>query len=299
MSDISAKENLVRVLTRRNPRYVPYRRMDGAIAGMVRIPYKDSRALLSGTDRWGVTWKGGTAATSERETEIQGYPVHHPLSQLEELSTFPFPDPDEPGIMDGLPDGVDRDQALVVGEICFPVQDRAHLLMGMENFFVALIKQTEQIRELLHRITDYQVGIVQRYLTMGVDIIRALDDYGGQTSLLTSPRLWRTLIKPELARIVAAAKQGGAWFWLHSCGHVMEVLPDLIEIGVDILDPLQARANDQALAKRLYGDKLCIMGGIDTQQVLSLGTPGRSMQRSSPRSALWVPAEASFWLQTH
>jgi uroporphyrinogen decarboxylase len=85
--------------------------------------------------------------------------------------------------------------------------------------------------------------------------------------------LWRASIKPELARIVAAAKQGGAWFWLHSCGHIMEILPDLVEIGVDILDPLQARANDQALAKRLYGDKLCIMGGIDTQQVLSLGTP--------------------------
>ena len=273
MSDISARENLVRVLTRNNPMYVPYRRMDGSISGMVRIPYKDSRALLSGTDRWGVGWEGGIAATSEREAEIQGYPVYHPLKDLDEIGAFPFPDPDEPGIMDRLLDGVDRNKALVVGELCFPVQDRAHLLMGMEDFFVALLKQPEPMRELFHRITDYQVGIVQRYLSMGVDIIRALDDYGGQASLLMGPKLWRALIKPELARIVAAAKQGGAWFWLHSCGHIMEILPDLIEIGVDILDPLQARANDQALAKRLYGDQLCIVGGIDTQQVLTLGTP--------------------------
>ena len=63
------------------------------------------------------------------------------------------------------------------------------------------------------------------------------------------------------------------FFWLHSCGHVMEIIPDLIEIGVDILDPVQVRANDQATAKRLYGDKICFMGGIDTQHLLTEGTP--------------------------
>jgi uroporphyrinogen decarboxylase len=104
-----------------------------------------------------------------------------------------------------------------------------------------------------------------------VDIIRVLDDYGTQRGLLIGPQRWRSFIKPELARIVAAAKAGGALFWLHSCGYVMDILPDLVDIGIDILDPVQVMANDQAEAKRLYGDKLCLMGGMDTQRVLTLG----------------------------
>jgi uroporphyrinogen decarboxylase len=275
------KENLLRAITRNDPDHVPIRRLDGSISGMARIIYKDSRALLSGTDRWGVTWAGGVAAANEWDAEIQGYPAIHPLRDLTEWETYPFPDPDEPGIMDGLLDGVDREQVLVTGEICFPVQDRAHLLTGLDTFCMAAVDQPEQVRGLLSRIADYQIGIVRRYLAMGVDIIRGLDDYGGQTALLLGPRLWRKLIKPELARVVKAAKAcpepgqraGGAFFWLHSCGHIMEIIPDLIEIGVDILDPVQVRANDQAAAKRLYGDKICFMGGIDTQHLLTEGTP--------------------------
>ena len=88
-----------------------------------------------------------------------------------------------------------------------------------------------------------------------------------------SPTLWRRLIKPELARIVAAAKEGGAIFWLHSCGHIMEILPDLIEIGVDVVDPIQVTANDIVEVKRLYGDKLSFMGGMDIQHMMTLASP--------------------------
>ncbi|MCX6029270.1 MAG: hypothetical protein NT169_08205 [Chloroflexi bacterium] len=283
------KENLLRAITRNNPDHVPIRRLDGSISGMVRIIYKDSRALLSGADRWGVTWAGGIAATSEWDAEIQGYPVNHPLQDLSELDTYPFPDPNEPGIMDGLMDGVDREQVLITGEICFPVQDRGHLLMGLDNFCMAAVDQPDRVRALLRRIADYQIGIVRRYLDMGADIIRGLDDYGGQQALLLGPRLWRRLIKPELARIVKAAKTGGAFFWLHSCGHVMEIIPDLIDIGVDVLDPVQVRANDQAEAKRLYGDKICFMGGIDTQHLLSLGTPEEIAAEVRERIRLLAP----------
>jgi uroporphyrinogen decarboxylase len=199
--------------------------------------------------------------------------------------------------MDGLMDRVDREQVLVTGEICFPVQDRAHLLMGLENFCMAAVDQPDRVAALLGRIADYQIGIVRRYLAMGADIIRGLDDYGGQQALLLGPRLWRKLIKPELARIIRAAKacsapgqrDGGALFWLHSCGHVMEIIPDLIEIGVDILDPVQVRANDQATAKRLYGDKICFMGGIDTQHLLTEGTPEEIITEVRERITMLAP----------
>jgi uroporphyrinogen decarboxylase len=272
MYALSEKENLIHALTRRSPDYVPVRRLDGRIPGMTEILYRGSQAPLSGTDRWGVTWAGGAPAGNEWEPEIASYPVAHPLQDLSILDDYPFPDPYEPGIMDGLLDDVDQDQVLVSGKLFFLLLERAHLLVGMENLFLAMIDQPDKVRHLLSRIADHQIGIVHRYLDLEVDIIRATDDYGAQRSLLLSPELWRSLIKPELSRIITAAKEGGALFWLHSCGHIMEILPDLIEIGVDVVDPVQANANDQAEFKRSYGDKLCFMGGIDTQHTLTLGS---------------------------
>jgi uroporphyrinogen decarboxylase len=270
---LSPRENLLAAIQHQAPDSVPVRRLDGSISGMARLIYKDSRALLHGADRWGVEWAGGAAAAAESDAEIQGYPVKHPLADLATLDSYPLPDPNEASLMDGLLEGIDPDEVLLVGEICFPLQDRAHLLMGLDNFCIAVVDQPERVAVLLRRIADYHIGIVRRYLALGVNIIRGLDDYGGQRALLLGPRLWRKLIKPELARIIAAAKEGGALFWLHSCGHVMEIIPDLIEIGVDILDPVQVRANDQAALKRLHGDRNCLMGGIDTQRLLTQGTP--------------------------
>jgi uroporphyrinogen decarboxylase len=288
-TEMTERENVLRAITHRDPEYVPVRRLDGRVPGMARLIYRNSRALLSGPDRWGVVWAGGIAAKSDFEPEIQGYPVHHPLRDLADLDHYPFPDPDEPGILDGVLDGVDHRQVLVTGELMFPVQDRAHTLMGMDNFLLALIDQPERMHVLLQRIADYQIGIIGRYVALGVEILRGLDDYGTQSSLLLGPRRWRTFIKPELARIVKAAKDGGALFWLHSCGRVMEILPDLVEIGVDILDPVQVRANDQAAAKRLYGDRLCLMGGMDTQQVLTQGTPDEVEAEVKARIELLAP----------
>ena len=270
---LSAKENLIHVLTHGDPEYIPVRRMDGRVPGMVSLLYHGSQAPLEGTDRWGVRWAGGVPAASEWEPAIASYPVEYPLRDLSKLDEYPFPNPGEPGIIDGLLDGVDLGEVLISGKLFFLLLERANLLVGMENLLLAMLDQPDRVRALLHRIADYQIGIVQRYLDLGADIIRATDDYGSQKTLLISPRLWRSLIKPEFARIVKAVKDGSALFWLHSCGHIMEILPDLVEIGVDVLDPLQARANDQSMAKRLYGDRLCFMGGVDTQQVLSLGTP--------------------------
>ncbi len=290
MCAMPAKENLVRALARRNPEYVPVRRMDGRIPGMISLLYHGSQAPLEGSDRWGVTWAGGIPATNEWEPAIVSYPVEHPLRDLSKLDEYPFPDPDEPGIMDGLLDGVNQEEVLVSGKLFFLLLERANMLMGMENLFLAMIDQPGRVRTLLRRIADYQIGIVRRYLDLGVDIIRATDDYGAQKTLLMSPRLWRSLIKPELERIVEVAKEGGALFWLHSCGHIMEILPDLVEIGVDVLDPVQARANDQAEAKRLYGDRLSFMGGMDTQRVLSLGSPEEIIAEVKKRIGLMGPS---------
>jgi uroporphyrinogen decarboxylase len=289
MYELSAKENLVCALTRRDPEYVPFRRMDGHIPGLVNILYHGSTAPLNGTDRWGVTWSGGIPARSEWEPEVMSYPTYHPLSDLDRLNDYPFPDPQEPGLMDGLLQDVDRSRVIVSARQNFLLLERAHLLMGMENLMVAMLLDQDRAQDLLHRIADYQIGIIQRYLALDVDIIRATDDYGGQDRLLISPALWRRLIKPELARIVRAVKEGGAMFWLHSCGHIMEILPDLVEIGVDVLDPIQATANDVVEVKRLYRDKLSFMGGMDVQHMMTRASPAEVTAAVRTSMAIMAP----------
>jgi len=270
---MNPKENLLRALHRDGPEYVPVRRMDGRIPGMTRLHYRNSMLYQAGVDRWGVRWEGGLPAGFEWEPRIQAYAVEHPLADLAALASYHFPDPGEPDMFGAMFDGIDREANLVMAEVPYLLFERAYLLMGMEAFFVAATEQPADVAILLHRIADYQIALIRRLVAGGADAIRTTDDYGGQNSLLMSPRMWRRLIKPELARIVSATKEVGAMFFLHSCGHIMEVVPDLIEIGVDVLDPIQAGSNDHVQLKRLYGDRLTFMYGVNSQGALSQGTP--------------------------
>jgi uroporphyrinogen decarboxylase len=270
---LSPKENLLRTLRRSNPEYVPVRRMDGRIPGMIRLHYRNSMLYQAGTDRWGVRWEGGLPAGFEWEPRIQAYAVEHPLADLSALAAYCFPDPDESNMFGDMFEGIDHEANLVLAEVPYLLFERAYLLMGMEAFFVAAAEQPEAIARLLGRIADYQIALIRRLIAHGADAIRATDDYGGQKSSLMSPRMWRQLIKPGLARIVAATKEAEAMFFLHSCGHIMELVPALIEIGVDVLDPIQAGANDHVRLKQLYGDRISFMYGVNSQGALSQGTP--------------------------
>lgn len=268
---ISEKENLLRAIQRANPHHVPVRRMNGVIPGMIKVYYQGSRMTQAGMDSWGVRWEGGTPAGKEWEPLVQPYAVGHPLTDLAKVEDYPFPDPDDPGLMAGLLSGIDWDQIVLAGELPLLLFERAHALAGMEDLMVAMAENPEAVQILLRRIADFDIRIVERYIELGVEAVRCQDDYGGQVSLLMSPRMWRKLIKPELARIYKVVKEAGLILFHHSCGNVMEIVNDLIEIGVDVLDSVQPKTNDRARLKELYGDRLSFMGGMDTHYVLSQG----------------------------
>ena len=269
---ISEKENLLRAIKRTDPHHVPVRRMDGVIPGMVKVYYHGCRMTQAGTDSWGVRWEGGTPAGREWEPLVQPYAVGHPLTDLSKVEEYPFPDPNDPALMAGLLSGIDRDEIVLAGELPLLLFERAHALAGMEDLMVAMAENPEAVQTLLRIIADYDIRILERYVELGVGAVRCQDDYGGQVSLLLSPRMWRKLIKPELARIYKVAKEAGLIVFHHSCGNIMEIVPDLVEIGVDVLDSVQPNTNDRAKLKELYGDRLSFMGGMDTHYALSQGT---------------------------
>ena len=106
-----------------------------------------------------------------------------------------------------------------------------------------------------------------------MDGIFLSDDYGHQQSLLMSPYHWQEFIKPRLRELFAKIKDAGLFTFLHSCGNVSEIVPDLIQVGLDVLHPVQPEAMDIASLKTEYGDKLAFYGGISTQKTLPRGTP--------------------------
>ena len=107
---------------------------------------------------------------------------------------------------------------------------------------------------------------------MDFDALHFGDDLGTQLGTFFSPRLFRDLLKPLYKRLWGVWKEAGKFVMMHSCGRVMDLLPDLVEIGLDVLEPVQP-CNDLEVLKARYGDRLTFWGGIDTQRLLPFGTP--------------------------
>jgi len=129
------------------------------------------------------------------------------------------------------------------------------------------------VEDLLDQLTDFYVrSIANLGAFKGIDAVCLIDDYGIQQGLVISPEIWRQFIKPRLATIVRALEAQGLIPHLHSCGCVTELIPDFIEIGVKMLDPLQPEAMDAGAIKAQYGKQLTLLGGFSTQRIIPYGT---------------------------
>jgi uroporphyrinogen decarboxylase len=154
--------------------------------------------------------------------------------------------------------------------------ERAWNLRGMQEFMMDIAMQPTFVESLLDRLMDIMLDCIDKTVQDygdAVDAIGWTDDYGGQTNLMLSPRSWRRLFKPRLAILSERIRQAGKYVFFHSCGNIEAILPDLIEIGVDILNPIQPETMDIFKLKREYGKNICFFGGLGTQHTLVNGTP--------------------------
>ncbi len=170
--------------------------------------------------------------------------------------------------------------AIIADPVSGGIQEQTVWLRGIEKFFLDLYQNRDIIEELLDSVKDNQIEITEMYLEQlsdYVDIILYGDDYGNQDRLMMHPKMWRELIKPRVKEFVRNIKRNYPHIkiLLHSCGSIHAIIPDLIEIGFDILNPVQPLAigMDHQSLKDRYGKKICFHGGFDIQQVLPYGTP--------------------------
>jgi uroporphyrinogen decarboxylase len=145
-----------------------------------------------------------------------------------------------------------------------------------------MITSPQELERLFDRICDYFLTLVEVALEYDVDAVYFGDDWGQQKCLIMGPEKWRRFIKPRMARLYRRVKEKGKYVIQHSCGDCYEILPDLIEIGLDCYQTFQPEIYDIAEVKRRYGGRLAFWGAVSTQQVLARCS-AREVQREIVR----------------
>ncbi len=212
------------------------------------------------------------------------YDYVHPLRNMsspDELDDYPFPDVTAEYRWEGLEETVaywhQKGYAVgaSVGHYNATLFEPAHLLRGFENMLCDFLINPDFAAALLDRINSWAVTNAIRLARAGVDIFFTGDDVGTERGMLISPRMWREWLKPRIAEMNTAARKAknDLLIHFHSDGDIRPIIPDLIEIGVDILNPVQPECMDPAWVKREYGNHLAFWGTIGTQTTMPFGTP--------------------------
>ena len=204
------------------------------------------------------------------------------IQDVDKIEEHTWPDLEAPGRVEGLEKEAkeleDAGWAVSTGIIFGGIFEIAWWLRGFDTFIVDLSSRQKLAHALLDKITDICILLFDQYLdAVGghVQMVMFSDDYGGQTHMLLSPRLFREYIKPRLKRVFDLFhRKTDARIFLHSCGTIVPIIPDLIEIGLDVLNPVQPLAKDMDSKglKEKFGDKLIFHGGVDIQRALPFGT---------------------------
>lgn len=264
---MDAKENLIQALTRGAPERVPHQyeptwnrlAYDGAHP-------QDWAVGAVFFDHWGVGWE-----RAEDDWGATPFPVVHPLADPAKLATYKPPNPDDAG-MTRVMEGLREADKLHLGHLPLGPFDRAWALAGMDNFLVMALTDIDSARLIVEMVTDYTVRMSRRLVRAGLEMCWLTDDYGTERALMMSPEIWRALFKPALAEIFSVWEDAGRIVGLHSCGAVGAIVGELVEIGLDVLHPVQASCNDAAALKARWGDRLSFWGGVSSRVLLE-GTP--------------------------
>lgn len=302
MSRMNLRDRALAAMNHELPDAVPAHHMFfEAMEDYVRkSPYENAAALL---DAWevgayrlgfvGPQWNGPMKTNAKGEPldyfgcdmETFNTPfndrIRRPLSHAEtvaDVENYDWPDPMHADFSPMRAPLEAQTNYLRVWGTWQPVFCRLSMLFGMERTMMHMALKPELIEAALAHIDHFYSGFYQKMVDSIGDCLDAVgygDDFAGQDKLLIQPEAWRRLFKPIWIKWFGIAKARGLRVWMHSCGAIREVLPDLVDAGLDIWETVQAHlpGNEPESLKRDFGRHLCFAGGINTQHVLSQGTP--------------------------
>lgn len=212
-------------------------------------------------DEWGVGRRSSGTAWGHAEI--------HPLQDLDALDGYKFPEVaarDRFEAAAALAKAGNEAGKYVVGADPIMGIERLRLLVGFAELMLALYTQRPQLERLIDKLTDTTIDVVQAYADMGgVHGFMTWEDWGLQTTLQIRPEQWREVFKPRYARIVEATHAAGMHYIFHCCGQIMDIIPDLIEIGMDVLQIDQPRLLSADRLASEFGGKICFWNTVDIQ----------------------------------
>jgi uroporphyrinogen decarboxylase len=277
---MNTRDNSLAAIRHQVPAHVPV--FDGTVWDAVQLG--GNFKFESWTDHWGTVW----------QAELPGMvptDIGHPLADLTRLDSYAWPDPwaltwtaDDQRHLEELK----RKDILVGGIHIKFVCERLCCLMGMDNFMLALYEEPDRLQKLIDGVVAYNRVCIRRLLDLGVEIIHVSEDLGTQQDLMLSPELFRRFLLPAYEACFEEVRKRGVFIDFHSCGAVEKIIPDLIAIGVDILNPVQVRANDRRRVREQVRGKMAVLGGIDSY-VVHTGTPDEVRREVRAAFEIWAP----------
>ncbi len=200
------------------------------------------------------------------------------VSTIAEVNNFPFPDPLAAGRFDDAEKYINQYKAdyFIIGDLELTMFEMSWHMVGMEKFMIDMSMQEDYVGTLLDRVKEFSIGVGKKLVELGVDGIWTGDDFGMQTGMLISPNMWREIFKPRLAEVFSELKSlnPDLLIMYHCDGAVSPILDDLVEIGLEVFNPVQPNVpgHEPADLKSHLGDRLSFWGAIDQQHLLPNGT---------------------------
>jgi len=221
-------------------------------------------------DEWGAIWENA-------HDGMLGQVKTHPLRNWKTLKNYQFPDPLKGINFEEIRESIEKSehQRYIIGWAPNPgyitLFERMHFLRGYENVLIDLMEGREEIEAMVDGILNYNLKLIEKWSELDVDGIAFGDDWGTQDQLMVNPKLWRRFFKPKYKKMFDLVHEAGKHVHFHSDGYIMEIIPDLIEIGVDVLNPEHSIMDINEL-KKIMGGKICIRSDVDCQYILPYGT---------------------------
>lgn len=218
-------------------------------------------------DEFGCLWQG----TDEDVGQVKG----HPLKDAS-LGGYTFPNPGDPARLVGLSTFIERnrDKYITANLENHTLLERAFNLRGMAALMMDMHDHPAFVGELLDAIIEYDLRLARQMLKYEIDAIKFNDDWGDQRGILIGAERWRALIKPRMARLCEyIRREKNVDIFLHSDGNISEIMPDIVQLGITAVNPMQPEVMDIFDLKRQYGRDITFFGGMNTQHTMPFGSP--------------------------
>jgi uroporphyrinogen decarboxylase len=227
-------------------------------------PSPDDRPR-SGVDEWGAVWEN---IGSMNLGQVKDFP----LKDWDDLDHLSIPDIHDPKRWTRLERIREQAQDLFLLGDGISIYERVHFIRGLENTWMDILNAPGELGNLIDILVEMNLAAIQRYASLGFDGLIFPDDWGLQNRLMISPTNWRKIWKPRYARIFKAAHTAGLHTFLHSCGYIVDILDDLIEIGLEAIHMDQQENMGLELLGKRFGGRLTFFAPVDIQRTMANGS---------------------------